>query len=120
MWTEEEEHSQGSLKAVKRGKASSQRTVCREHLWSATRSCTRHRAQYKIFTSSAPDTRFIFVEAEATEERPASEKTSRSAKKPLGGQLAEGRGDRGRNVTAVVLKEGCQDAQEEEKEVSER
>lgn len=44
-------------------------------------------------------------------------KTSCSAKKPLGGQWAESRRDRGRNATAVVLKEGYQDEERGVREI---
>lgn len=108
------------MKAVKGGKVHSLQAICPEHLWSATRSCTRDQVQYKIFTPSAPDTRFIFVEAEATKETPATVKTSHSAKKKkksTGRPVGKGPGDGGRNATTLVLKRSYHDAQEEEKAV---
>lgn len=68
-----------------RGKASSQRTIQPEHLWSVTRIRAHHGAQYEIFTSSAPDTGFIFVEAEPLR-RPASVKisTQQNTGRPVG------------------------------------
>lgn len=68
----------------------------------------------------APDTGFIFVEAEATEETPPRPKPAAQRKntgRPVG---KGGPGDRRRNATAAVLKEGYQDALEAGKKVWER
>lgn len=60
-------------------KSSSTKHNLSEHLWPAPRMCTHHKVQYEIFTSSAPDTVFIFVEAKPPR-RPAAVKVSTQQK----------------------------------------
>lgn len=59
-----------------------------ERLRPAPRMCTHHKVQYEIFTSSAPDTGFIFVEAKSPR-GPASVKvsTQQNTGRPVGSGL---------------------------------